>query len=46
MTALNTAFASEGAYIYVPKNVEVDKPIQIINFATGADLQHYYNHVI
>ena len=37
LTALNTAFASEGAYIYVPKNVEVDKPIQIINFATGAD---------
>lgn len=37
MTALNTAFASEGAYIYIPKNVEVEKPIQIINFATGND---------
>ena len=35
LTALNTAFASEGAYIYIPKNVEVEKPIQIINFTTG-----------
>ena len=35
MTALNTAFASEGAYIHIPKNVEVEKPIQIINFSTG-----------
>ncbi len=37
MTALNTAFANEGAYIYIPKNVEVDKPIQILNFATGTE---------
>jgi len=35
MTALNTAFAKEGAYIYIPKNVEVEKPIQIINFSSG-----------
>ncbi len=35
MTALNTAFASEGAYIHIPKNIEVEKPIQIINFSTG-----------
>jgi Fe-S cluster assembly protein SufD len=37
MTALNTAFSNEGAYIYIPKNVEVDKPIQIVNFATGTE---------
>ena len=36
MTALNTAFASEGAFIYIPKNVEVEKPIQIIYFSTGS----------
>lgn len=35
MTALNTAFTSEGAFINIPKNTEVVKPIQIINFATG-----------
>jgi len=35
MVNLNTAFAREGAYIFVPKHVEVDKPIEIINFSTG-----------
>jgi Fe-S cluster assembly protein SufD len=29
--ALNTAFAQDGIFIYVPDNVVVDKPIQIIN---------------
>lgn len=29
--ALNTAFASDGVFIYVPENVKPDKPIQIIN---------------
>ena len=38
LTSLNTAFANEGAYIYIPKNVEVEKPIQIINFTTGNDI--------
>ena len=37
MTSLNTAFVNEGAYIYIPKNVEVGKPIQIINFTTGSE---------
>ena len=37
LTSLNTAFASEGAYIYIPRNVEVEKPIQIINFTTGSE---------
>lgn len=37
LTSLNTAFANEGAYIYIPKNVEVEKPIQIIYFTTGSE---------
>ena len=37
LTALNTAFTKEGAYIHIPRNVEVEKPIQIINFTTGAE---------
>ncbi|WOC41206.1 Fe-S cluster assembly protein SufD [Polaribacter sp. HL-MS24] len=37
LTSLNTAFASEGAYIHIPKNTEVEKPIQIINFTTGSE---------
>ncbi len=37
LTSLNTAFANEGAYIHIPKNVELDKPVQIINFTTGSE---------
>jgi len=34
LTALNTAFASEGAYIHIPKNTVLQKPIQIVYFTT------------
>ncbi|QNM85077.1 Fe-S cluster assembly protein SufD [Polaribacter pectinis] len=37
LTSLNTAFANEGAYINIPRNTEVEKPIQIINFTTGSE---------
>ncbi|WP_417619476.1 Fe-S cluster assembly protein SufD [Oceanihabitans sediminis] len=37
VTSLNTAFAQEGAYIHIPKNKLVNKPIQIINFSTGSE---------
>ena len=30
LVAINTALAQEGAFVYVPKNVIVDKPIQVI----------------
>ncbi|HKJ79499.1 MAG TPA: Fe-S cluster assembly protein SufD [Prolixibacteraceae bacterium] len=32
MVALNTAFAKDGYFLYVPKNTTVDIPIQVINF--------------
>ncbi len=31
LTALNTAFLQDGLFIYVPENVQVEKPIQLIN---------------
>jgi Fe-S cluster assembly protein SufD len=31
LTALNTAFAQDGVFIYVPKGKVMDKPVQIIN---------------
>ncbi|MGB2128517.1 MAG: Fe-S cluster assembly protein SufD, partial [Flavicella sp.] len=34
---LNTAFSNEGAYINIPKNKVVPKPIQILNFSTGSE---------
>ncbi|WP_298901337.1 Fe-S cluster assembly protein SufD [uncultured Psychroserpens sp.] len=35
LSSLNTAFSQEGAYIHIPKNKVVEKPIQIIHFSTG-----------
>ncbi len=35
LTSLNTAFSYEGAYINIPKNKVVEKPIEIIYFSTG-----------
>ncbi|MCF6332701.1 MAG: Fe-S cluster assembly protein SufD [Draconibacterium sp.] len=32
MVALNTAFAKDGYFVYIPKNIILKKPIQIINF--------------
>lgn len=35
LSSLNTAFSKEGAYIHIPKNKLVEKPIQIVHFSTG-----------
>lgn len=32
MVALNTAFAKDGYFLYVPKNIVIEQPIQLINF--------------
>lgn len=37
MVSLNTAFAREGAFIRIPKNVHVDKPVQITFFNSSND---------
>jgi len=37
LTALNTAFSKEGAFINIPKNTVLPKPIQIIYFSTGTE---------
>lgn len=31
VTAFNTAFVQDGLFIYVPKNVVIEKPIQLVN---------------
>ncbi len=35
IASLNTAFTKEGAYIHIPKNTVLPKPIQILHFSTG-----------
>ncbi|GET20853.1 Fe-S cluster assembly protein SufD [Prolixibacter denitrificans] len=37
LTALNTAFAQDGVFIYVPRSVVVEKPIQIIDLMRGGE---------
>lgn len=37
LASLNTAFATEGAYINIPKGKIVNKPIQILHFSTGQE---------
>ncbi len=38
VTSLNTAFSQEGAYIHIPKNTVLPKPIQILHFSTGSEV--------
>ncbi len=35
LTALNTAFSQEGAFINIPRNIVLSKPIQLLYFSTG-----------
>ncbi|MET2986678.1 Fe-S cluster assembly protein SufD [Aureibaculum conchae] len=39
ITSLNTAFSKEGAYINIPKNTVVPKPVQIVHFSTGIETE-------
>ena len=35
LVAYNTMFAQDGFVVYVPKNVEIEKPLQLINILSG-----------
>ncbi|MDP6922256.1 MAG: Fe-S cluster assembly protein SufD [Lutibacter sp.] len=37
LSELNTAFTREGAFVNIPRNTIVPKPIQILNFSTGSE---------
>ena len=36
LSSLNTSYTREGAYIFIPKNMEPEDPIQILHFSTGS----------
>ncbi len=48
LVALNTAFAQDGVFIYIPKGVVLEKPIQIINLLMSDENQmvQYRNLII
>lgn len=48
LVALNTAFAQDGLFVYLPRGAEIQNPIQVVNLPmTGLDtLLHYRNLII
>lgn len=48
LVALNTAFSQDGVFIYIPKGVVLEKPIQIINLLMSDENQmvHYRNLIV
>lgn len=47
LVALNSAFAQDGVFIYVPDNVVVEKPLQIINLLRSAtDLMAFQRNLV
>jgi Fe-S cluster assembly protein SufD len=48
LVALNTAFAQDGVFIYIPKGIVVERPIQIINLLMSDENQlvQYRNLII
>ncbi len=43
LSSLNTAFSKEGAFINIPKNTILEKPIQILFFSTGSEKEVMLN---
>lgn len=37
LVALNTALANDGIFVYIPKNVVIEKPIQIVNIVSSQE---------
>lgn len=48
LVAMNTAFAQDGVFVYVPKGVVAEKPIQIINLlmSNESQLVQYRNLIV
>ena len=47
LVALNTAFAQDGIFIYVPEGVKVDKPVQVVNIMiSDNDLMAQHRNLI
>jgi len=44
LVALNTAFGTEGAFIYIPKNIKPKYPVHLV-FMGGNTDQKYINHI-
>lgn len=46
MTALHAAFMNNGVFLYVPKNVVLDQPLESLFIQDGNSDAHFFKHVL
>ncbi|HFD6482729.1 TPA: Fe-S cluster assembly protein SufD [Enterococcus hirae] len=46
LTALHAAFMNSGVFLYVPKNVVINEPIESLFIQDGKLAQHFFKHVL
>lgn len=46
LTALHTAFFNSGIFLYVPKDVVIEDPIEAVFIQDGSLDQHFFKHVV
>ena len=46
MTALHAAFMNNGVFLYVPKNVVINEPLEALFLQDGNSSAHFFKHVL
>ncbi|KAF1305003.1 Fe-S cluster assembly protein SufD [Enterococcus sp. JM9B] len=46
LTAAHAAFMNSGVFLYVPKNVVIEEPIEAIFYHAGSDAAHFFKHIL
>ena len=46
MTAAHAAFMNSGLFLYVPKNVIIEEPLEAIFYHNGNSQAHFFKHVL
>ncbi|OTN75439.1 FeS assembly protein SufD [Enterococcus sp. 8G7_MSG3316] len=46
MTAAHAAFMNSGLFLYVPKNVVIEEPLEAIFYHNGNSQAHFFKHVL
>ena len=46
LTAMHAAFMNNGIFLYVPKNVVIEEPIESLFLHNGDDDAHFFKHVL
>ena len=46
MTAAHAAFMNSGMFLYVPKNVVIEEPLEAIFYHNGNSQAHFFKHIL